>query len=98
VYNFTQRHLLQGPSLEGPIELFRQVTTSENQETYEIGTGKISLQASKFDPWAEVEVEEVLGASYEISTKIMQYGTILTTVDPKKFGPYFFKFWDLIPE
>lgn len=59
-----------------------------------IGHGKISFEASKYDPWNEVEVVKMLGASYTVADTSMLKGEVLTEVDTEEFKPYSYLKWD----
>jgi len=63
-----------------------------------IGKGKVHLIWSDDDPWAELEVVRVLGASLDVvESRIHAKGGKAIPVDPDVFAPYAFYGWDLMP-
>ncbi len=81
------------PGFDGPVLLCRQQTDVALQ-SLEIGSAEINLRPSDADPWAEVEITNVIMGFYLVSNNTMQPGKVLTEVDGKGFLPYFFKMTD----
>jgi acetoacetate decarboxylase len=64
------------------------------RESIAVGHGKIRFESSKYDPWNEVEVVKMLGASYTVADTSMLKGEVLTEVDTDEFKPYSYLKWD----
>ena len=60
----------------------------------EIGEATVTLQASDYDPWSEVEVVKVLGSIYTVGDNAMLGGKTVGELDPGQFIPYAFLKWD----
>lgn len=82
------------PGFDGPVFLIRQKTDIEMKKL-DVGTADITLRESEADPWAEVEMTNVLAAFHLVSDNTMNPGKILAEVDPDSFLPYYFKMTDL---
>lgn len=82
------------PGFDGPVFLVRQKTDIQ-MKALEIGTAEVVLRESEVDPWAEVEISNILAAFYLVSDNTMQPGKILAEVDPEAFLPYYYKMTDL---
>ncbi|WP_226008187.1 acetoacetate decarboxylase family protein [Natrinema salinisoli] len=66
-----------------------RVTLDSDLHAYESGSGSLSLGADPASPLDELEIEEILGASYtEADLRSTQEN--VTTVDPESFLPYAF--------
>ncbi|MBU2548192.1 MAG: acetoacetate decarboxylase family protein [Proteobacteria bacterium] len=78
------------PGFDGPVFLVRQ-QTEVRMKSLDIGGAEVLLQASEYDPWAEIELEKVLMAFYLVSDNTMQPGRVLAQVDPAGYLPYSFK-------
>ena len=63
-------------------------------ESIEWAEVEMKLTPSKFDPWAEVEVANILGAAYIVGNNTMLKGKVVAEVKPTTFGPYAFLKWD----
>ncbi|MFW9849976.1 MAG: acetoacetate decarboxylase family protein [Candidatus Thorarchaeota archaeon] len=59
-----------------------------------VGHGNIKFTPSKYDPWQEVEVVKMLGASLTVGDNSMLKGDILSEVDTEEFKPYSYLKWD----
>ncbi len=73
--------------------LIRGDVTS-SRRSIAVGHGTIKLESSKYDPWGEVEVVKVLGATYTIGNTSMLKGEVLEEVDTESFTPYSYLKWD----
>lgn len=60
----------------------------------EFGETEIILGSSKNDPWAEIEVERVLGATYTVGNTYLRKGSVVAEVDPLEFSKFSFLKWD----
>ena len=60
----------------------------------EIGSAEIKLEHSDADPWAEIEVTNVIMGFYLISDNTMRPGSVLTEVNGDAYLPYYFKMTD----
>lgn len=81
------------PGFDGPVFLCRQQTDIE-MRSLEIGTAEVTLTDSAYDPWAEVEVSNVMIAFFLTSDNTMQPGTVIGEVDGDAYLPYYFKIAD----
>jgi acetoacetate decarboxylase len=55
---------------------------------------EVKLTPSKFDPWAELEIVEMIGSFYTIGDNTMQIGKVVAEVKPTTFTPYAFLKYD----
>ena len=83
------------PGFDGPVLLCRQKTDVVPQ-AIRVGSAEVTLQASYQDPWAEVELVDVIVAAHLVTDNTMQPGKVLTEVDGESFLPYYFKMTDFI--
>lgn len=81
------------PGFDGPVLLCRQQTDIE-MKSLKVGSAEVKLQESEFDPWAEVEVLNVMVAYYLTSDNTMQPGSVLQEVDGEAYLPFYFKMTD----
>jgi acetoacetate decarboxylase len=81
------------PGFDGPVFLCRQQTDIK-MKSLEIGTAEVIYRPSEYDPWAEVEITNVVAAFFLISDNTMQPGTVLGEVDRDAYLPYYFKITD----
>ncbi|MFX1369671.1 MAG: acetoacetate decarboxylase family protein [Promethearchaeota archaeon] len=65
-----------------------------SRRSIHVGHGKIRFEPSKYDPWGEVEVVKMLGATYTVGDQSMLKGEILAEVDTEEFKPYSYTKWD----
>ena len=56
----------------------------------EMGEAELVLQSSEHDPWGDVDIVRVLGASYSIGNNTMLPGSVVAEVDQNEFAPYAF--------
>lgn len=56
----------------------------------EMGEAELVLQSSDHDPWGDVDIVRVLGASYSIGNNTMLPGSVVAEVDQNEFAPYAF--------
>ncbi len=77
----------------GPTEynpwLMRQETLLR-PKTIQLGEAEVFLEASPYDPWAEVEIVKTLGALYMVGDNSMLGGQAVAPVDPVQFAPHAF--------
>lgn len=78
------------PGFDGPVLLCKQ-TTEVELRSLEVGTPELTFQDSARDPWAEVEVSQVLAGFYLVSNNTMRPGEVITEVDGDAYLPYYFK-------
>ncbi len=83
------------PGFDGPVLLCRQQNDIEMLKL-EIGTADIILRESYADPWAEIEVTNVVAAFFLTGNITMQPGKVIKEVDAEAFLPYYFKMLDLM--
>jgi len=92
-YNFKYFPAPEGNGFDYHPRLIRE-EVEFRPHSIEVGEAEISLQASDFDPWAEVEIVRVLGALYTIGNNSMRKGKVVAEADPMAFMPYAFLKWD----
>jgi acetoacetate decarboxylase len=56
----------------------------------EMGEAELVLQSSEHDPWSDIDIVQVLGASYSIGNNSMLPGSVVAEVDQNEFAPYAF--------
>lgn len=79
---------------DGPVLLVRQKTDLE-MKTLDIGNADLTLTDSPYDPWAEIEITNVMIAFYLVSDNTMNPGRVVAEVDPESYLPYYYKMTDL---
>jgi len=62
-----------------------------------LGKADVTLSHSDYDPWAEVEIVNMLGAVYTVGNNTMLRGSVVAEVDPVAFIPYATLKWDWWP-
>jgi acetoacetate decarboxylase len=93
VFNYLHGQKPVDDTIQPTFHLTKELVTTDRL-SLDIGEGKIFLNESKHDPWAEIEVVEIFGAIHTVSHNVMQGGIIMTEVDPISFAPYAFRMWD----
>lgn len=83
------------PGFDGPVLLCRQ-QTDVAMKSFEIGMPNVTLRPSNVDPWAEVEIVNVMVGFFMESDNTMQPGRVVAEVEPESFVPYYFKMTDFI--
>lgn len=78
---------------DGPVLLCRQKNDIE-MKNLRIGSSDVKLNPSDSDPWAEIEMENIIAAFFMIGDITMQPGRVLCEVDPESFVPYYYKMLD----
>lgn len=81
------------PGFDGPVLLARQ-QTDVAMKSFEMGMPEITLRSSDADPWAEVEIAQVMLGFYMVSDNTMQPGRIIAEADAAAFLPFYFKMTD----
>ncbi|MGD9332636.1 MAG: hypothetical protein PVJ53_15085, partial [Desulfobacterales bacterium] len=54
----------------------------------EYGEAQLSFNPSAHDPWSDVDIVKVIGATFSISDNTMLPGEVVAEVDPVAFAPY----------
>ena len=93
-YNFKQFPAPGGGAFDYNPRLVRQETVFKPKDL-QFGQAEIILTPSDYDPWAEVEVVNMLGAVYSVGDNSMLGGKVVAEVDPMQFAPYAFLKWDM---
>ncbi|MHB8877954.1 MAG: acetoacetate decarboxylase family protein [Myxococcaceae bacterium] len=78
------------PGFDGPVLLCKQ-KTEVALKSLEVGVPELTFNDSPRDPWAEVEVTEVLAGFYLVSDNTMRPGEVIARVDGDAYLPYHFK-------
>jgi acetoacetate decarboxylase len=81
------------PGFDGPVLLCRQQTDIA-MKSLKVGSAEVTLRESESDPWAEVEIVNVIVAYYLTSDNTMQPGSVLQEVDAEAYLPFYFKMTD----
>ena len=55
---------------------------------------EIKLEPSIYDPWAELEIINMIGGFYSVGDNKMYKGEVVAEVKPTTFAPYAFLKWD----
>ena len=50
----------------------------------------MSFNPSSHDPWSEVEIVKIYGATFSVGDNSMLPGEVVAEVDPNEFFPYAF--------
>ena len=94
-FNFKHFPAPEGQGFDYNPRLIREEVEFHTR-SMEMGEAEIMMQPSDHDPWAEVEIERVLGAMYTIGDNSMKKGRVVAEVDQMTFAPYAFLKWDLL--
>ena len=87
VYNYKY---FSSPDLEGfdyNPRLIKEVVKS-NPKSIQAGEAELILRSSDHDPWKDVEIVQVLGATYTVSDNTMLPGSVVAEVDQAEFVPF----------
>ena len=69
------------------------LTATHNNE---MGEAELNFEFSNHDPWAEVEIVKILGASYSKGNNTMLPGEVVAEVDQSEFIPHAFMKLDIL--
>ena len=94
VYNFKHSPEPDRSGFEYNPRLVKLIV-SLRPETIEVGDAAITLRASDYDPWADVEIVKIIGAFYTIGSNTMHPGKVVGEADPVQFLPYAYRWVDL---
>jgi acetoacetate decarboxylase len=95
VYNFKY---FPAPNREGfdyNPRLIKEVIERKNK-SIEMGEAELTFQSSKHDPWVDVEIVRVYGATYTVGDNIMLPGNVVAETDQVEFEPFAFMKLDAI--
>jgi acetoacetate decarboxylase len=67
--------------------LMKEIVTRKPKRI-ELGEAELIIRPSEYDPWDDVIIKEVFGATYTVSDMIMLPGKIVAEADPGEFLPY----------
>lgn len=81
------------PGFDGPVLLASQKTEIRAKRV-EVGSGRLTLRPSEFDPWVDIGDVKVTAAFHLTGDVTMLPGRILAEVDPETFLPHYFKMTD----
>ena len=93
-FNFKHFPSPEGEGFDYPPRLVRQETTLRPKEIM-IGKGDITFKPSSYDPWSEVDVVRMLGATYMRGDNSMLGGKVVAEGEFLSFLPYAFLKWDM---
>jgi acetoacetate decarboxylase len=89
IFNFKYFPAPEGEGFDYNPRLIREEVVA-NPKTLEAGQAELTLQSPREDPWGEVEIVRVLGATYSIGDNSMRKGSVVAEADPIEFAPYAF--------
>ncbi|WP_334074161.1 MULTISPECIES: acetoacetate decarboxylase family protein [Paenibacillus] len=93
VFNIKYSQAIDGSGFDLKPTLVKQNTTMDVRVLRK-GEVEISMQDSPHDPWAELEVVNLLGGVYTVSDTVLLKGTMLEQLKPDEFLPYSYLRWD----
>lgn len=65
-------------------------TVKRRPKNIEYGEAQLYFNPSPHDPWSEVEIAKVYGATFSVGDNSMLPGEVVAEVDPNEFFPYAF--------
>jgi acetoacetate decarboxylase len=65
-------------------------TVKQRPKRIEYGEAQLNFNPSPHDPWSEVEIVKVYGATFSVGDNSMLPGEVVAEVDPNEFFPYAF--------
>ena len=65
-------------------------TIKRRPKRIEYGEAQLNFNPSPHDPWSEVEIVKVYGATFSVGDNSMLPGEVVAEVDPNEFFPYAF--------
>lgn len=92
-YNFKHFITPDSAGFEFNPRLVRQETVL-SPSSLAFGAADLKLTASPDDPWAEIEVVQLLGSLYIVGDNVMLKGTNIAETSMDAFRPYAFLKWD----
>jgi acetoacetate decarboxylase len=94
-YTFRFSPAVEGRGMDGPVRLVESSAAAEPREVL-AGSPRVALTPSEFDPWAELAVEEIIGAAFVRGAVSVPRngGRVVATVPPETFAPYAYGAWD----
>ena len=89
VYNFKYFPAPEREGFDYNPRLIKEVI-ARKPKSVEMGEAELILKPSEHDPWCDVEIVRVLGATYTIGDNTMLPGSVVAEVDQTEFVPYAF--------
>ncbi|MCA1292193.1 acetoacetate decarboxylase family protein [Paenibacillus sp. alder61] len=93
VFNIKYTQAIDGSGFDLKPTLVKQHTALDVR-TRRTGAAEVSMADSPHDPWAELEVFNLLGGVYTVSDTVLLKGTMLEQLKPEEFLPYSYLRWD----
>lgn len=93
LYNIKYANAVDGSGFDLAPMLVTQRLVSD-VKVYKAAEASITFQESEHDPWSELEVVNMLGAVYTVSTNVLEKGKVLQPLNPLEFLPYCYLRWD----
>lgn len=93
LYNIKYANAVDGSGFDLMPALVAQRLVSD-VKVYKAAEASITFAESPHDPWSELEVVNMLGAVYTVSTNVLEKGTVLEQLHPMEFLPYCYLRWD----
>lgn len=89
VFNYKYFQAPDGKGFDYNPRLVREVVKS-SRHSVEFGQAEVVLTSSGHDPWGEIEIVKVLGATYTTSNNTMLPGAVVAELGQDEFAPYAF--------
>ncbi|KWX78382.1 hypothetical protein AML91_05420 [Paenibacillus jilunlii] len=93
LYNIKYANAIDGSGFDLMPTLVTQRLVSD-VKVYKAAEAAITFQDSPHDPWSELEVVNMLGAVYTVSTNVLEKGRVLELLNPMEYLPYCYLRWD----
>ncbi|MNI39469.1 putative acetoacetate decarboxylase [compost metagenome] len=93
LYNIKYANAIDGSGFDLMPTLVTQRLVSD-VKVYKAAEAAITFQDSPHDPWSELEVVNMLGAVYTVSTNVLEKGRVLEPLNPMEYLPYCYLRWD----
>ncbi len=87
VFNFKYFMAPDGKGFDYDPRLVRE-TVRRRFKSIAYGEAHLTFNPSPHDPWSDVEIVRVLGATYAVGDNTMMPGEVVATADPVAFAPY----------
>lgn len=94
-YTYRCAPAVEGRGTDGRVRLIES-TAAATPRAIQSGRAEVELHGSAFDPWAELVIEEVLGAAFVQGSVTVPRdgGRVAAEVAPADYAPYAYAAWD----
>lgn len=87
VYNFKYFHAPDRNGFDYNPRLMKEEIES-NHKSKEMGEAEIIIKPSEHDPWMDVEIVKVYGATYTVGDNTMLPGSVVAETEQAEFAPF----------